>query len=79
VLPVDALRVALAYLHWQGGTIHDVRAELEKREGAMIRQCNAMDDESGAPEVVLMLERDIAAVQVLLMELGSPVSTESNE
>lgn len=67
--PATTLEAACKYLGWQGGTAHDARKALMQREEAMIRQMNMMDDESGAPEVIISLEREIAFAQTLIMEL----------
>lgn len=63
---MSALESACKYLGWHGGTVHDARRELERREDAMIRQYRQIDVESGADDVSLGIAREIARVQKLL-------------
>lgn len=64
-----AFTAALAFLGWQGGNIHVVKRALQRREEDMIRQYNAMDGETDE-QVILMLHRDIAHVQTIMMHLA---------
>lgn len=63
------LESACKFLGWQGGTVHQAKAELRKREESMIRQYNQMDEESDA-EAAEILRRDIATAQVLQLVLA---------
>lgn len=65
----DHLRAACKFLGWQGGTVRQARAALERRETALIREYNRLDDEGRAAEAAESVRRKLAEVQVLLMGL----------
>lgn len=64
---MKALDSALKFLGWQGGTVHQIRAELLAREENMIRMCSQMDQGERERE---RLRGRIALVQCLLAGLA---------
>ena len=62
---MSALEAAIAYLGWQGGTVHQVKAALTEKETKLISMYNAMDEETDE-EVIERVHRDLAFVQYLM-------------
>lgn len=65
---MTAFDAALAYLGWQGGTIHDMKRELNRRDEALCQKYSETENDMTEVACNAMLE-EIATIQTLLRDL----------